>query len=279
MSKWAQNFTRLGRDGYNLARAVVQHRGTNVKPLLLEHARQSNSVAHSLLSADKEVNLMRYHGFPGYFKQRFQTTSALTTSDGESSTTTSSNATKPQSGAKVAFMVTASMKQELSERLGYDTDQIKSMTPLQASLILNESISPADMESKLPAAEQAYEEQRRKEEEEARIKAEKEQQEIDMVKQQPIAGDSGSTQLFGGGYMSNNELDEVQNSSIGAFFSASEWFEVRETTPDGKTSRVGLYQDKEEAELGLKTRRDIAEAKQTNLKFDLHRIDWKELQA
>ena len=78
--------------------------------------------------------------------------------------------------------------------------------------------------------------------------------------------------------MSRNEYDVSQHNKIGTFFSASEWFEVTETNAKGETSRVGLYQDQAEAELGLLTRQDIAEAKKTNLKFGMNRIDWMDLE-
>ncbi len=93
----------------------------------------------------------------------------------------------------------------------------------------------------------------------------------------PLPSSTERAQFFGGGYRSKNELDEHHN--IGKFFSASEWYEVTETNKVGETTRVGLYQDKDEAELGLKTRRDIAEAKKTTSTFDIHPIDWKELNA
>jgi len=289
MSQWAKNFTRMGKDGYHLARAVVEHRSRNVRPLLLDHARQSNSVATGILHVDKEVGLVRYYGVSGYLKQRFQSTSALTTSE-DSSSTSGDGTTTTTATAKVAFMVTTSMKQELADRLGYNEDQIKAMTPVQASLILNESIAPNEMATRLPQAEAAYEEQRQKEEENARQKAEQQQQQRHQeaavsadADDQPAASSaalgSHSSQFFSdGGYRSRDELAEVQNSTIGAFFSASEWFEIIETDTAGLESRVGLYQDKDEAELGLKTRRDIAEAKTTNLKFDIQRVDWKDLQ-
>jgi hypothetical protein len=286
MSHWAKNFTRLGRDGYNLARVVVQHRGSNMKPILLDHARQSNSIATSLLHVDKEVGLVKYYGLSGYVKQRLQSTSALTTSEGDASESASSpSVTSRSSTAKIAFMVTASMKQDLSERLGYDAEQIKAMTPLQASLILNNSIKPEEMDTKLPIAEQEYDMQRQKEEEEARLGAEQEQQHAVSVDYQPAESTGtvkiadSQTQFFGkGGYRSRNELEETRSSNIGAFFSASEWFEVTEINAKGESSRVGLYQIKEEAELGLQTRQGIAAAKHTNLKFEVHRIDWKDLE-
>lgn len=286
MSSWAKNFTNLGRDGYNLARVFVQHRGSNVKPLLLEHARQSNTVATGILKAEKEIRLVKYHGLSGYMKQRLQSTSALATSSNSESETASPFGRSPSgSTAKIAFMVTASMKQELSENLGYNTDQIKTMTPLQASLILNDGITPDEMESKLPLAEEAHEIQRQKEEEEARLFAE--QQQVKATTGADIQDISGGgvmahhTEHFGsgGGFMSRNELDAARKSSIGEFFSTSEWFEVTEIKADGSSNRVGLYTNEEEAKLGLETRQEIADAKNTRLKFDMHRISASELEA
>jgi hypothetical protein len=259
----------------------------------LEQAfREANTVATGLLKVDKEVGLVKYYGLSGYLKQRFQST---TTARGESSPDTDPVASSPV-GAKIAFMVTASMKQELSERLGYGIDQIKTLTPLQASLILNESIQPDEIETKLPQAEQAYNIRRRQEEEEARIQAEQAHilaaatttattvaAEAAVVHHDTVVGGMGhDTQHFGvgHGYRSRNELDPIGNSSsMGEFFSASEWFEVTEITADGSISRVGLYTDEEEAKLGMTTRREIAEAKKTNLKFDMHRIPSSTLEA
>lgn len=277
MSHWAQKVTRVGRDGYNLVRAVIQHREKHFKPLLLEHARNSNSVATSLLQVDKEVGLVKYHGLSGYIKQRFQSTSAVTVADSSEENSLTANSSGTAKTARIAFMVTATMKAELMDRLGYDVDQIKSMTPLQASLILNQSIQPEELETKLPLAEQEYEAQRQREEQEMRLlQAEQEVQQVISSVNYKSDEMTGKTQYFGGGYMSRNELNE--NRKIGSFFSASEWFEVIEINKNGEESRVGLYQDKEEAELGLKTRRDIAEAKKTNITFDIHRIDWKDLE-
>lgn len=276
MSSWTKHVTKLGRDGYNLASVVVKHRGSNVRPLLLEQARQANTVATGLLKVDKEVGLVKYYGFSGYLKQRLKSTSSaapLMASEGGDTPLDTTRAL-PGSAAKIAFMVTASMKLELSGRLGYGADQIKTMTPLQASLILHESIQPGEMETRLPLAEQAYEARRLKEEEEARILAEQQAESAAMVAHPPVYGMGHDTQHFGVGvgYRSRNELEIVRNSNIGAFFSASEWFEVTEIAADGSISRVGLYTDEEEAKLGMTTRRDIAEAKKTSLKFDMRRI-------
>ena len=291
MSQLVQKLTRLGKDSFSLARAVVQHRGRNVKPLLLEQARNSNSIATSLLQADKEVGLVKYYGVSGYLKHRWQSQSTTTTSSlddnpilSTDAVASSSTATPTGTTGRIAFMVTAPMKVDMMDRLGYTAEQIKSLTPLQATLIINQSILPEEKDVKLPLAEQEYEEQRQQEEAQARLlhaeqerlrQQQQQQQQQDAMIHAPLPSSTERAQFFGGGYRSKNELDEHHN--IGKFFSASEWYEVTETNKVGETTRVGLYQDKDEAELGLKTRRDIAEAKKTTSTFDIHPIDWKEL--
>jgi hypothetical protein len=277
----------MGRDGYHLARAVVQNR--TVKSTLLEHARQSNSVAHSLLRVDQQVGLVKYYGLSGYLKQRMQSTTAVavatSTDDGSSaSAPTTTTITSTATNGKVAFMVTASMKQELKERLGYDMDQIKTMTPTQASLILSQSIAPDAMEERLPVAEQEYEAQRKQEyeaqhkkqqeeevqeQENLRLSTKQEEERMMVDPQHPFAEMATTTTWFAntGGYASRNLLNDPEDD--GGF--GDVWFEVTETK-DGETSRVGLYLDEREGQIGMETRQEIASRKVQNLQYSMHRI-------
>jgi len=52
--------------------------------------------------------------------------------------------------ARVAFMITQSQKDELSEKLGYSKDEIKKLKPMEAVLILKHDIFPNELEEKLP---------------------------------------------------------------------------------------------------------------------------------
>ena len=60
--------------------------------------------------------------------------------------------------AKVAFMVTGRMKSELVESLGYDDSLIRSMTPVEASLVLEHRISPNDYSERIPVLRKEQEE-------------------------------------------------------------------------------------------------------------------------
>lgn len=198
MSRWAKQFSRYGRDGFQLARAIFRDsttkRAVSFKPALLDQARQSNSVAYSLLRMDREIGLVRYYGIMGYFRQHWQarfssslppsTTSTTTMESNENAAslaTTSIDAdtdTPVPTKARIAFMITASMKQELNEQLGYDLDEhVKKMTPLQASLILHYRIAVEDMDEKLPIVEERYEKKRQED-------AKRQQQEAEQLEQQ-----------------------------------------------------------------------------------------------
>ncbi|KAL3923707.1 MAG: hypothetical protein SGARI_006166 [Bacillariaceae sp.] len=49
------------------------------------------------------------------------------------------------------------MKKDLEVNLEYSADEIKKMTPLQASLVLNNGIKPEEYEETLPKLEEEYE--------------------------------------------------------------------------------------------------------------------------
>jgi hypothetical protein len=308
MLNWAKRFTRIGQDGFQLARALLQNttssgkRTVSFKPLLLEHARKSNTIANSLLQVDKQVGLVKYYGVMGYFKERLQTSNKVETSAFSFSTDKSQTSTSDgQSTARVAFMITSSMKEELSEDLGYQTDQIKQMTPLQASLVLRHKITPETLAEQLPILEQEYRELKKEEQEQRQLEIrkqeatqddldgqnEEEQQQQQGKEKQTLALDKSSQSQAPPsqetsywlsdpsksrfGYMSSNTLifPNSENNGFGSF-----WFEVVETnTESGEKSRVGLYQDEREAELGLQTRQEIADRKSRPLKYDMLAVD------
>lgn len=58
--------------------------------------------------------------------------------------------------ARVAFMITAAQRSALVNKLGYTAHQIKQLTPLEATIILEHSIQPIEMESRLKTLVQEY---------------------------------------------------------------------------------------------------------------------------
>ncbi|CAJ1953863.1 unnamed protein product [Cylindrotheca closterium] len=313
MSRWAKQVSRMGRDGFQLASAIFKDsttkRAVSFKPVLLDQARQYNLVARSLLQVDRQIGLVRYHGIMGYFQQQWQArfSSSLppstTTPEGSSPADTS----QPNK-ARIAFMITGSMKQELNEQMGYLDEDIRKMTPLQASLILHYRIIPDEMEEKLPVVEAEYEKQREEDavkqqqeaEERERLRA---AQQVEMKKAEALRKEQAAStaesktevnaqqETPSAPYVAPAPLTVASFSAAANNFQSSNtllspsadgttngfgdsWFEVNEIDPKtGEATRVGLYQEEEEATLGMKTRQEIADAKETNLTFELKPVE------
>lgn len=190
--------------------------------------------------------------------------------------TSSSSISGSRNVAKVAFMITASMRNELINRLGYSVDEIRLMKPNEASIILQHSIlsSSTDRDSKIQELlllhQQEQEEMQRQEQ----------QQQMNVV-------DSSSSSI--------SSIESSSSTSVAAkqaptFFSSSrstssslstslsskktQWFEIVEYTTIGdvndensKYEVVGLYKTLVEAELGLETLAEFSERKREQHKL------------
>ena len=299
---WTKTISSVGKDGYRLARALAKSarakgitaQSSNVvRPILLDHARQSNRVATSMLKVDKEVGLVRYWGLWGYVRQRLSSSSASPA--GDNAISNSSNSEKEENGKKVrvAFMITSAMKSELTDQLGYDSEQVKKMTPVQASLLLNNKVPSEEMESQLPilekknAEEEEKEQQRRRKEEEKELQRKQEEEQLRM--QQNVMPNTETSN--GGGTVYELHRDSISTTTEDGFASAnildsnnenawgrgSSWYEVVETQPNGESSRVGLYLVEEEAQLGMETRQMVADRKGMGNTYELRQINGEEL--
>lgn len=111
--------------------------------------------------------------------------------DDDTTATISNNNKKKK---KIAFMITSSMKQELQEdRLGYSAEQIKKMTPLQASLVLNHQVTAKRYDETIGVLEEKYQKEQEglfQQEEDERLRAEEEKQQVqEQVQQQQTQED------------------------------------------------------------------------------------------
>ena len=178
--------TRLvASDSWNLASILLKARPTTIpsaRAALMQCARSNNGniVAESALRFDREVGLLRYHGFGGYVTAKggvralllpsgsgssdiaggFNFTRFLfgppsgrgrearvgATEDSGAGTAKSTDATSSAKKARVAFMITAAQRQRLSAELGYSAEDIRSLKPLEALLILEHKIEPGNEE-------------------------------------------------------------------------------------------------------------------------------------
>jgi len=112
--------------------------------------------------------------------------------------TTSKGSGTSNKVVKIPFVITTSMKQELAE-LGYSSPQMKQLTPLHATLLLQHQISPADKEQRLPTLIQQHEQaleqehQRTLEEEEQQQQQQQQQQRKEFPQQHSSPPQSSTT--------------------------------------------------------------------------------------
>lgn len=221
------NMTRLARDAHRLSARVA--------------CRESNSTNKSSV-----VPLNRW-------VSQVNTNNAATTTSTSSlpsDQTPKESETKP---AKISFMVTTAMKQQLEE-LHYTAERVKKMTPLEASLILQHEVAPSDQESQLPELLRTFE--AKQEAEAKRTQAQAASTAADKSKRTQLPYFSfASTNLLHAPFLSPTEPDAPKV-----------WYEVVEETitnaAAGVTTEqhvIGLYQKQEEAELGKETQELFAE--------------------
>lgn len=231
VSRLTQSISRTSRDSLALSRAVYgavlpgkrSHPtslaatanvsvGERIKAVLLQEARREpspNSMAISFLKIDKEIGLVKYWGLAEYLRQNqgFFSFSSLSSrllnqkphNDGSNSINNASidenDASKPTNTAataKVAFMITSSMKRDLVDGLGYQASVVKGMTPQQASLVLHHRLGPDSYEEQISDLETAFaeEQQRQREELEAQRKQQEELEEQQRKQQELEAASS-----------------------------------------------------------------------------------------
>lgn len=128
---------------------------TDRRGALLSQAK-SNIVAQQYLSWEQTWKQLRYYGVMEYWRRR-------------NLPPASDNAWKsPQQTrgqARVAFMVTATMKRTLEESLGFSKMEIRRMKPLEAQLALQHQVTPAQWETKIPELVAAHWEEQQKDQE------------------------------------------------------------------------------------------------------------------
>jgi hypothetical protein len=174
---WARTGKKIGSDSFvllskllsvHLAPANISNSNQQSlsRDILLREAQESNNtVAVSYLRIEKELNLMRYHGFMGYLRQSWwlqqlpEQWSRRLRGLGPplvSSTFESQQQRSSSTMARVAFMITAAQRAALVDKLGYTAHQIKQLTPLEATLILEHNIQPIESKSRLKTLVQDY---------------------------------------------------------------------------------------------------------------------------
>jgi hypothetical protein len=243
-----------------------------LKAILLEQAQSNNRVAVRLLLLEKEWGLLKYHGASKYLQQKWSSRRALPNATDSNQQlnveqrSDNNNKEVVTETAQIAFMITARMKQQLREELGYNETHLRAMTPLQASLVLQNQIIADDYNDKLPQLEKEYHKQqelKRKEEEE--LRARRAQHE---AKESEVAHVNESTRTISTesspSKQEPSQTPLLQNSSVSIVNQITggnkiTWYEVIQTQTDGDEQKMGLYKSPEEAQEGIDALQYIAQ--------------------
>lgn len=142
-------------------------------PQTLVAQQAHNATARTWLRTLKEWNDLRYYGVAEYmrrnqpqqlaflFSRANEAGGSIASSTGGGGSTTTATAGSPPPSAtptssappppaKVAFMITARMREQLND-LGYTPNDIKQLKPAEASLLLEHNVTPADKDERLAA--------------------------------------------------------------------------------------------------------------------------------
>jgi hypothetical protein len=289
---------KTGRDAFLIVSKYIQA-PSSARDILVKEAREgNNAVAVSMLKLDREIQLMRYHGFFAYLRstREFNIQSAYR----KASFGMSGKITKREESnvAKVPFMITSAQKKELIETLGYSTEDIKCMKPLEACIILEYKIAPREMESRLPTLIQEHHETPTTskslsdsvtpEQAISEISSDKLRDiisEKDNVTQ--IARDKGTHICTPQQEVSQSEnmsakIDDrksevskiapliVSSNSTPSSKSVRLWYQVLEISPDNVES-VGLFADESEAKICQDTKEHLTakHSPEKNVKFEI----------
>ena len=132
---WTRDGISLSKELWNNSRNYEEGRAT-----LLSFANDKNNIwAISFFKIEKEINLLQYYGPIQYMKLQQQSSSPSNTT---TTTTTTTNNKEDMNTAKVAFMITSTQRKELQTMLGYTQNEIKSLNPTEAQIILQHQLPP-----------------------------------------------------------------------------------------------------------------------------------------
>ena len=186
------------------------------------------------------------------------------------------NPTNSASTARIAFMITSSMKRDLVDGLGYQASVVKGMTPQQASLVLHHRLAPESYEEEISSLEKEFEEEQQQELQILESEPSTNRVSESLVQTSEESNDESTTLLIESS--ASHESEEVSSPStpreptlddIEIRDGTDLWYEVVEIQEDGverNEIRHGLYKDRDEAVLGLEARQDIHSKRQLEAK-------------
>ena len=152
---WLSRSRRFLKDSYELCgdaykgyRLLADSAAPSPTIFLNQRAKADNLAAQSLLKAYKNVIMIKYKGpvqfLIDYYNAKRGVTNHVEGVKGTSPMMIQSSESSTENGkkrARVAFMITAAQRMILKKELGLNEAVIKTLTPIQASLIIENKLS------------------------------------------------------------------------------------------------------------------------------------------
>jgi len=255
-----------------------------------------NTLSIAMLQMDKELVHMKYHGLFNYITKKIR--SNFLDNHPKDSTLQRSSITKNENEkkkARIAFMITREQKRILSSHLGYSQDVIKSLKPLEALMILEQSIEHDTVDWRSRVKELVEENDRMLEEERHKIQEEmhlQEKQNIirntqiselgmgfsepptntpEIEKQSTDGHTDQAKQLLLIPSSSKDEIlhDQMLESSTNDSNDQHGWFAVRQHFPNENTPQtIALYKTEKEAQQCIEIKTSLLSRKNSKESYD-----------
>mmetsp|Transcript_26237 Transcript_26237/g.39720 ORF Transcript_26237/g.39720 Transcript_26237/m.39720 type:complete len:279 (+) Transcript_26237:65-901(+) len=226
---------------------------SSFREILLSEAKVSNSVATSVLLAEKELAVFKYYGILAYSRQRISPHFSGWLNKRLSSSRNEHYAMKQLSNGrkvKVAFMITKDQRRALAAELGYTEDKIKKLKPMEALLILEHRIPPLEMKSKVPTLIKDHKQKEVTLEENLKSRC-------DNVEISPFTVKAKFDESNAIACSEQQDSNQLATGSELTTITRQKWFEVIEVQNNVHIT-VGLYHDEAEAKFCLETKEKLA---------------------
>ena len=286
-SSLVQKSRQVGKDSMQLLNQwMILCRSTNsndtsFRTILLEQATvQNNSVAMFYVRLERDYAHLKYYGIMEHIKRK-----RLSSSVSIKAFSTTTKATT--AAARVAFMITTTQRTLLKTKLGYTNEEIKRLTPLDATLILQHDLTPSESATQLGSLVEAHHNQHRRVPTIGQVTMKHEEVTNQLVEGEgEVLGKQEETDATAAaaaaaavttaiqGYTSSSLRMNTQQrhqkqkhpSKSPILKTKKVWYEVLEEIEDESTGTViGLYSNREEAILVQETKERLAQKHLTTL--------------
>lgn len=252
MALWNRTW-KISSESILLLSKLTRSTPSSFREVLLSEAKASNSVATSVLLAEKELAVFKYYGVLEYSRQRISPHLSGWFKKRLSNSRNENYAMKQLSNVrkqKIAFMITKDQRRALAVELGYTEDKIKKLKPMEALLILEHRIPPLEMKTKMPTLIKEYKQKEVTLQENLKSRC-------DDVEISPFTVKAKFDESNALACSEEQDSNQLATGSELNTITRQKWFEVIEVQNDVNIT-VGLYHDEAEAKLCLETKEKLA---------------------